>query len=146
MDLDVFLLASLCSESKITVFGRLAIETRKERSTAAVKHLIGSLTKTINFKQKALVIVRFNELVMKKLLEGALETFQRYSVKEEDIDLKLMLFLGDAVGVPCIFGILTCDDMDQALNRAGGKAGNKGAEAALTAIEMTSLFEHRLKQ
>ncbi|THF98438.1 hypothetical protein TEA_029529 [Camellia sinensis var. sinensis] len=36
-------------------------------------------------------------------------------------------------GVPCIFGVLTCDDMDQALNRAGGKAGNKGSEAALTA-------------
>ncbi|MED6223066.1 hypothetical protein PIB30_070387 [Stylosanthes scabra] len=36
-------------------------------------------------------------------------------------------------GVPCIFGVLTCDNMDQALNRAGGKSGNKGAEAALTA-------------
>ncbi|KAF8402439.1 hypothetical protein HHK36_013395 [Tetracentron sinense] len=49
-------------------------------------------------------------------------------------------------GVPCIFGVLTCDDMDQALNRAGGKSGNKGAEAALSAIEMASLFEHHLKQ
>ncbi|XP_022639013.1 6,7-dimethyl-8-ribityllumazine synthase, chloroplastic isoform X2 [Vigna radiata var. radiata] len=48
-------------------------------------------------------------------------------------------------GVPCIFGVLTCDNMDQALNRAGGKSGNKGAEAALTAIEMASLFEHHLK-
>ncbi|KAL0366554.1 UNVERIFIED_CONTAM: 6,7-dimethyl-8-ribityllumazine synthase, chloroplastic [Sesamum radiatum] len=48
-------------------------------------------------------------------------------------------------GVPCIFGVLTCDDMEQAINRAGGKSGNKGAEAALTAIEMASLFEHHLK-
>ncbi|CDP19780.1 unnamed protein product [Coffea canephora] len=48
-------------------------------------------------------------------------------------------------GVPCIFGVLTCDDMEQALNRAGGKSGNKGAEATLTAIEMASLFEHHLK-
>ncbi|XP_027170416.1 6,7-dimethyl-8-ribityllumazine synthase, chloroplastic-like [Coffea eugenioides] len=48
-------------------------------------------------------------------------------------------------GVPCIFGVLTCDDMAQALNQAGGKSGNKGAEAALTAIEMASLFEHHLK-
>ncbi|XP_008801228.1 6,7-dimethyl-8-ribityllumazine synthase, chloroplastic [Phoenix dactylifera] len=48
-------------------------------------------------------------------------------------------------GVPCIFGVLTCDDMDQAINRAGGKSGNKGAEAALTAIEMASLFRDHLK-
>ncbi|XP_073056541.1 6,7-dimethyl-8-ribityllumazine synthase, chloroplastic-like isoform X3 [Primulina eburnea] len=48
-------------------------------------------------------------------------------------------------GVPCIFGVLTCESMEQALNRAGGKSGNKGAEAALTAIEMASLFEHHLK-
>ncbi|XP_060179142.1 6,7-dimethyl-8-ribityllumazine synthase, chloroplastic isoform X2 [Lycium barbarum] len=48
-------------------------------------------------------------------------------------------------GTPCIFGVLTCDTLEQAFNRAGGKAGNKGAEAALTAIEMASLFEHHLK-
>uniref|UniRef100_A0A7N2MC50 6,7-dimethyl-8-ribityllumazine synthase n=1 Tax=Quercus lobata TaxID=97700 RepID=A0A7N2MC50_QUELO len=47
--------------------------------------------------------------------------------------------------VPCIFGVLTCEDMEQALNRAGGKSGNKGSETALTAIEMASLFEHHLK-
>eukprot|EP00850_Spirogloea_muscicola_P000194 SM000001S04596 [mRNA] locus=s1:1159695:1161640:- [translate_table: standard] len=43
-------------------------------------------------------------------------------------------------GVPCIFGVLTCDTMEQAIDRAGGKAGNKGAEAAVTAIEMGSLM------
>lgn len=47
-------------------------------------------------------------------------------------------------GVPCIFGVLTCETLDQALQRAGGKAGNKGAEAAVTAIEMASLFQHHL--
>ena len=36
-------------------------------------------------------------------------------------------------GVPVIFGVLTCDTLEQAINRAGGKAGNKGFEAALTA-------------
>ncbi|MQL79737.1 hypothetical protein Taro_012195 [Colocasia esculenta] len=56
-----------------------------------------------------------------------------------------VLSAGLQSGVPCIFGVLTCDDMDQALNRAGGKSGNKGAEAALTAIEMASLFVHHLK-
>jgi 6,7-dimethyl-8-ribityllumazine synthase len=42
-------------------------------------------------------------------------------------------------GIPVIFGVLTCETLEQAINRAGGKAGNKGAEAALTAIEMVSL-------
>ena len=45
-----------------------------------------------------------------------------------------------ATGVPVIFGILTCDTLEQAMNRAGAKAGNKGAEAALTAIEMVNLL------
>ncbi|KAJ0092455.1 hypothetical protein Patl1_27120 [Pistacia atlantica] len=159
------------------------------------------------------VVARFNEIVTKPLLEGALETFRKYSVKEEDIDVvwvpgsfeigivaerlgksrkyHAVLCIGavirgdtshyDAVAnsaasgvlsawpefrnlllnviyivalkfshmmlpvcVPCIFGVLTCEDMEQALNRAGGKSGNKGAETALTAIEMASLFEHHL--
>jgi 6,7-dimethyl-8-ribityllumazine synthase len=44
-----------------------------------------------------------------------------------------------ATGVPCIFGVLTCDTVDQAVDRAGAKQGNKGAEAALAAIEMINL-------
>ena len=44
-----------------------------------------------------------------------------------------------ATGVPCIFGVLTCDTVDQAVYRAGAKQGNKGAEAALAAIEMINL-------
>ncbi|PKI78159.1 6,7-dimethyl-8-ribityllumazine synthase, chloroplastic [Punica granatum] len=157
----------------------------------AVRHLTGSLTRSEGLRF-AVVVARFNEIVTKLLLEGALDTFKKYSVKEEDIDVvwvpgsfeigvvaqKLgksgkyhsVLCIGavirgdtshyDAVansvasgvlsaglgsGVPCIFGVLTCDDMEQALNRAGGKAGNKGSEAALTAIEMASLFEHHLQ-
>jgi 6,7-dimethyl-8-ribityllumazine synthase len=46
-----------------------------------------------------------------------------------------------ATGVPVAFGVLTCDTMEQALERAGGKAGNKGAEAALCALEMAGLLE-----
>lgn len=42
-------------------------------------------------------------------------------------------------GVPVIFGVLTCDTLEQAMNRAGGKAGNKGHDAALAALEMASL-------
>jgi 6,7-dimethyl-8-ribityllumazine synthase len=43
-------------------------------------------------------------------------------------------------GVPVIFGVLTCDTMEQAIDRAGGKAGNKGWDAAVAAIEMVSLY------
>ena len=43
-------------------------------------------------------------------------------------------------GVPIAFGVLTTDTMEQALDRAGGKAGNKGADAALAALEMANLL------
>ena len=46
-----------------------------------------------------------------------------------------------ATGVPVIFGLLTCNTLEQAINRAGAKAGNKGFEAALTAIEMVNLLK-----
>ncbi|XP_074292076.1 6,7-dimethyl-8-ribityllumazine synthase, chloroplastic [Silene latifolia] len=158
--------------------------------TLAVRELEGSVTKAQGFRF-AIVVARFNEFVTRRLMEGALDTFKKYSV-EEDIDViwvpgcfelgvvaqrlaksgkyHAIICIGavirgdtshyDAVvnsatsgvlssglnsGVPCVFGVLTCDDMDQAINRAGGKAGNKGAEAALVAIEMASLFEHHLK-
>ena len=45
-----------------------------------------------------------------------------------------------ATGVPVIFGVLTCDTFEQAVNRAGGKAGNKGFDAAVTAVEMANLL------
>lgn len=44
-------------------------------------------------------------------------------------------------GIPVIFGVLTCDTLEQAQNRAGGKAGNKGSDAALAAIELVSLLK-----
>jgi long-chain acyl-CoA synthetase len=46
-------------------------------------------------------------------------------------------------GVPIIFGVLTCATVEQALNRAGGKSGNKGYEAAVSAVEMANLI-HQL--
>ena len=45
-----------------------------------------------------------------------------------------------ASGVPCIFGVLTCDNVEQAIERAGTKGGNKGSDAANTAIEMANLL------
>ena len=47
---------------------------------------------------------------------------------------------GLATGVPVIFGILTTESVEQALNRAGLKSGNKGADAAMAAIEMVNLL------
>lgn len=44
-------------------------------------------------------------------------------------------------GLPVAFGVLTCDTIDQAIERAGTKAGNKGFDAAMTAIEMVNLFK-----
>lgn len=44
-------------------------------------------------------------------------------------------------GVPVIFGVVTADNLEQAIERAGSKAGNKGADAALTAIEMVNLLQ-----
>lgn len=175
-------------------FGLWVEKPEKKESfsqTSAVRQLTGSLTSAEGLRF-AIVVARFNEIITRPLLEGALDTFKKYSVREEDVEVvwvpgsfeiglvaeklgksrkyQAVLCIGavvrgdtthyDAVansaasgvlsaglnsGVPCIFGVLTCEDMEQALNRAGGKSGNKGAEAALTAIEMASLFEHHLK-
>ena len=45
-------------------------------------------------------------------------------------------------GLPVIFGVLTTETLEQAINRAGAKAGNKGFDAALTAVEMASLLRN----
>ncbi len=45
-----------------------------------------------------------------------------------------------STGVPVVFGVLTCDTLEQAIDRAGAKAGNKGFDAAVTAIEMVNLL------
>ena len=48
--------------------------------------------------------------------------------------------VGYRTGVPTIFGVLTCETIEQAVERAGTKMGNKGADAALTALEMANLM------
>jgi len=44
-------------------------------------------------------------------------------------------------GIPVAFGVLTCDTIEQAVERAGTKAGNRGFDAALSAMEMASLLQ-----
>lgn len=51
-----------------------------------------------------------------------------------------ILDAGEDTGVPVIFGVLTVDTIEQAVERAGTKMGNKGADAAVTAIEMVNLL------
>jgi 6,7-dimethyl-8-ribityllumazine synthase len=135
----------------------------------------------------AIVAARFNDLVVKRLVEGALDTYRRHGVASERISIAwvpgsfelpvaadrmaksgqfaAVVCLGAVIqgqtthheyinqqtaagimrtsqetGVPVLFGVLTCQSMEQALDRAGGKAGNKGSEAALAAIEMVNLL------
>ena len=49
-------------------------------------------------------------------------------------------------GVPVVFGIVTADTVDQAIDRAGVKLGNKGFEAAMTAVELVNLYKEALKE
>jgi len=48
--------------------------------------------------------------------------------------------VGLGTGVPTIYGVITTDTLEQAIDRAGARTGNKGAESALAAIEMANLF------
>lgn len=48
--------------------------------------------------------------------------------------------LGQETGVPAIFGVITADSLEQAMERSGGKSGNKGWDAAMSALEMADLF------
>jgi 6,7-dimethyl-8-ribityllumazine synthase len=48
--------------------------------------------------------------------------------------------LADETGLPVIFGVVTADSLEQALERSGGKSGNKGWDAALAGLEMADLF------
>ena len=49
--------------------------------------------------------------------------------------------VGLETGVPVIFGVVTADTIDQAIDRAGVKLGNKGYEAAMTAVELVNLYK-----
>jgi 6,7-dimethyl-8-ribityllumazine synthase len=53
---------------------------------------------------------------------------------------------GLQTGVPVVFGVVTADTLDQAIDRAGVKLGNKGFEAATTAVELVNLYREVLKR
>ena len=53
---------------------------------------------------------------------------------------------GMQTGVPVVYGIVTADTIEQAIDRAGAKQGNKGFEAAMSAVELASLYREELKK
>ena len=62
---------------------------------------------------------------------------------DEHINRQVSLSLGQIAldtGVPVLFGVLTCNTLEQAIHRSGGNVGNKGVECALAALEMASLL------
>ncbi len=134
-----------------------------------------------------IAVARFNEVITKHLLDGALETLRRCGVRDSDITVAwvpgsfelpvvahafaksgrcdAVICLGAVIrgetthyemvagqaqggagavsmdtGVPTIFGVLTTENLEQALNRSGGKSGNIGTNAALAAVETASVL------
>lgn len=134
-----------------------------------------------------LVASRFNEFIVSKLINGAVDGLVRHDISEDNITLAwvpgafeiplaakkmaesgnydAVICLGTVIrgatshydyvcsevskgianvslktGIPVLFGILTTDTIEQAIERAGTKAGNKGYDCALGAIEMVSLL------
>jgi 6,7-dimethyl-8-ribityllumazine synthase len=62
---------------------------------------------------------------------------------DQHINRAVSVGLGEAglhSGVPVLFGVLTCDTLEQAIHRSGGNVGNKGSECALAALEMINLL------
>ncbi|MHB1133680.1 MAG: 6,7-dimethyl-8-ribityllumazine synthase [Chloroflexota bacterium] len=138
-------------------------------------------------KRFGIVLSRFNDLIGRRLLEGALDALSRHGVADSDVEVALVpgafeipvtaktmaasgrfdaiIAVGAVIrgatphfdyvaseaskgiasvalqaGVPVLFGIITADTIEQAIERAGTKAGNKGYDAAIAAIEMANLL------
>jgi 6,7-dimethyl-8-ribityllumazine synthase len=135
----------------------------------------------------AVVASRFNEMITKALLDGALSGLRRHGLDQEDVtvawvpgafelplaakrlaasgEFDAVICVGAVIrgstahfehvagqaaagaaraaldtGVPVVFGVLTTDTIEQAIERSGTKAGNKGLDAAVAAIEMADLL------
>lgn len=135
----------------------------------------------------AIVASRFNEIIVNKLLGGAVDGLVRHGVEEENITAawvpgafeipvaasrlarsgeydavicvgavirgdtshydyvcsevsKGIAQVGLSTGIPVLFGVITTENIEQAIARAGSKAGNKGYDCALSAVEMVNLM------
>lgn len=153
--------------------------------SSGVKTIVGQLS--ARGLRVALVAARFNEFIVDRLVDGAIDAIVRTGGSADDITIlrcpgaweipqvarravesrrfDAVIGLGAVIRgatahfdyvageaarglgqlasqspVPIVFGVLTTDTIEQAIERAGTKAGNKGFEAAMVAIEMASLF------
>lgn len=135
----------------------------------------------------AIVASRFNDFIVSRLVDGALDALARHGAGEEEIslarvpgafeiplaaqrlaardDIDAVICLGAVIrgstphfdyvcaevskgiaqvslasGKPVAFGVITTDSLEQAVERAGTKSGNKGFDAAVSAIEMANLL------
>ncbi len=81
---------------------------------------------------------RFDAVIcLGAIIRGATPHFEYISAEVS----KGIAIVGLETEVPVVFGVLTTDTIEQAIERAGTKSGNKGADAAMTAIEMVDLFK-----
>ena len=160
------------------------------RSRDGANHIEGSLS--AEGRSFGVVASRFNDFIVRALLDGALDAIRRHGGDPSSVDVvwvpgsyeipvvaKQLAFSGtyDAViclgavirgatahfdyvaggaatgiasvaletNVPVIFGVITTETIEQAIERAGTKLGNKGFEAAAAAIEMANLM-HQLRE
>ncbi len=95
----------------------------------------------------AVIVARFNEAITSRLLDGALGAVKGHGVGEHAVywvpgsfELPVAAKRLAEAGVPCIFGVLTCDTEAQAIARSGGDRGNKGFEAVESAIGTANLI------
>jgi 6,7-dimethyl-8-ribityllumazine synthase len=80
---------------------------------------------------------RFDAIIcLGAIIRGATPHFEYISAEVS----KGIAVVGLETEIPVVFGVLTTDTIEQAIERAGTKSGNKGADAAMTAIEMVDLF------
>jgi len=154
-------------------------------NSSGVKTIVGQLS--ARGLRVALVAARFNEFIVDRLVDGAIDAIVRTGGSAEEITVircpgaweipqiarravesrrfDAVIGLGAVIRgatahfdyvagqaasglgslaaespIPIVFGVLTTDTIEQAIERAGTKAGNKGFEAAMVAIEMVSLF------
>ncbi len=136
----------------------------------------------------AIVASRWNDTIVNRLKEGAVDALRRTGVSSDDVTIvhvpgsfelplavqkiaatgkyDAVIALGVVIrgatthydyvcsattsgiskagldsGIPCLFGVLTTENIEQALERSGTKAGNKGEEVALAAVEMATLLK-----
>lgn len=160
------------------------------RREDGANHIEGKLS--AGGRSFGIVAARFNDFIVKALLEGALDAVRRHGGEPESVDVvwvpgsyeiplaaremartgryDAVICLGAVIrgatahfdyvaggassgissvaletGVPTIFGVITTETIEQAIERAGTKMGNKGFEAAVSAIEMADLLP-RIKQ